>query len=101
MYLLTKSAAFNWDLCAAHAILLSVGGQILDLHRLLGHVEQNQSLENLDCAPFQILYNNNNSVQPSHFRPADYACPPFLAYHNQHDLIDILQSILVNKIHFE
>ncbi|CAF4714009.1 unnamed protein product, partial [Rotaria socialis] len=31
IYLATKSAAFNWDLCAAHAIIQSANGQILDL----------------------------------------------------------------------
>ena len=98
MYLVTKSAAFNWDLCAAHAIIQSVNGQILDLRQLLTYYEQNQSLENLDLTQFQILYNN---IKLSQFQPKDYACVPFLAYHNQRDLVDILQSLLVNKIPFE
>ncbi|CAF1217965.1 unnamed protein product, partial [Adineta steineri] len=96
--LVTKAAAFNWDLCAAHAIMLSIDGQILDLSKLMIYYKENQSLDDLNLLQFQITYNNIKSTK---FDPKDYACSPFIAYYNQNDLINILQALLVNKIVIE
>ncbi|CAF1275616.1 unnamed protein product [Adineta steineri] len=96
--LVTKAAAFNWDLCAAHAIILSIDGQILDLSKLMTYYKENQSLDGLNLLQFQITYNNIKSTK---FDPKDYACSPFITYYNQNDLINILQALLVNKIVIE
>ena len=98
VFLVTKAAAYNWDLCAAHAIILSVNGQILDLRQILDFYKQNQSLMNLDLTKFQIVY---NKISSSHFNPKDYACAPFIAYHNQQDLVDILQLLTSDNIAFD
>jgi hypothetical protein len=98
IYLVTKSAAFNWDLCAVHAILLSINGQILDLHQLMNYYKENKSLNNLNLSQFAIIYNN---IKTNKFQPKDYACQPFIAYYNEQDLIDILQLLLLNNIRIE
>ncbi|CAF1100376.1 unnamed protein product, partial [Adineta ricciae] len=98
VFLVTKAAAYNWDLCAAHAIILSINGQILDLRQILDFYKQNQSLVNLNLTEFQIVY---NKISSSHFNPKDYACAPFIAYHNQQDLADILQLLASDSIAFD
>ncbi|CAF3922704.1 unnamed protein product [Rotaria magnacalcarata] len=98
IYLVTKSAAFNWDLCAAHAIIQSVNGQILDLSRVIDYYNENKTKQNLDFSQFKIIYNN---IKPDKFQPQDYACKPFIAYYNEQDLVDILESFVVNKILIE
>ncbi|CAF1267197.1 unnamed protein product [Adineta ricciae] len=99
VFLVTKAAAYNWDLCAAHAIILSVNGQILDLRQTLDFYKQNQSLMNLNLTAFPIVY--NKKISSSHFNPKDYACAPFIAYHNQQDLVDILQLLASDSIAFD
>ncbi len=98
VYLVTKSAAYNWDLCAAHAILRSINGQILDLQQIINFYEQNQTTNNFDFTKYEILYNNIKSDNP---QPKDYACQPFIAFYNASDLTDILQLFVVNKILIE
>ncbi len=98
VYLVTKSAAYNWDLCAAHAILRSMNGQILDLYQVINYYQQNQTNTDLNISQFEIIYNN---IKANKYQPKDYACQPFIAYYNQSDLIDILQLFVVNNILIE
>ncbi|CAF4291051.1 unnamed protein product, partial [Rotaria sp. Silwood2] len=98
IYLVTKSAAYNWDLCAAHAIIQSINGQILDLRQVINYYQENKTKENLNLSQFEIIYNN---IKPNKFQPKDYACKPFITYHNQQDLIDILPLFIVNNILIE
>ena len=99
IYLVTKSAAYNWDLCAAHAIIRSIGGRIVDLPRLKAFFDQHRSLANIDLSQFEIIY--NDKLGNLHFQPKDYACSPFIAYFNRSDLVDILEYFLINNILIE
>ena len=98
IFLVTKSAAFNWDLCAAHAILRSIGGQIIDLRNIINYYEQNRTIDQVDLSQFEIIYNN---LKSGRCQPKDYACQPFIAFYRSSDLIDILQLFTVNKILIE
>lgn len=98
IFLVTKSAAYNWDLCAAHAILRSIGGQIIDLRKIISYYEQNHTIDRVDFSQFEIIYNN---LKSDRFQPKDYACQPFIAFYRSSDLIDILQVFVVNKIFIE
>lgn len=96
---MTKSAAFNWDLCAAHAIIRSMNGQVLDLRQLLIYFKENVSLTNCSLSQFEILY--NQIVPTSPFQPTEYACVPFIAFFNPSDLPEILHFLLVNNIRID
>ncbi|CAF0918804.1 unnamed protein product [Rotaria sp. Silwood1] len=98
IYLVTKSAAYNWDLCAAHAIIQSINGQILDLRQVISYYKENKTKENLDLSQFEIIYNN---IKPNKFQPKDYACKPFIVYHDEQDLLAILPLLIVNNILIE
>ncbi|CAF3559864.1 unnamed protein product, partial [Rotaria sordida] len=97
IYLVTKSAAYNWDLCAAHAIIQSINGQILDLRQVINYYQENRTKQNVNLSQFEIIYNN---IKPNKFQPKDYACKPFIAYHNQQDLIDMLSLLICLTIYY-
>ena len=98
IFLVTKSAAYNWDLCAAHAILRSMDGEIIDLRKIIDYYEEHRNIDQLDFSQFEIIYNNLKSDK---CQPKDYACPPFIAFYRSSDLIDILQLFVVNQIPIE
>jgi len=98
IFLATKSAAYYWDLCAAHAIIRSINGQILDLREILNIYKENRTLNNLNLSQFEIIY---NKIKSNKFQPKDYACKPFIAYYNPSDLIDILELFIVKEILIE
>lgn len=55
-YVLSKGSTFKWDTCAPHAILLSLGGGIVDLKKGLKAL-QGGSCSEADLKAAQLVYN--------------------------------------------
>lgn len=98
VFAVTKAAAFTWDVCAAHVLLSSIGGDVLNLPRLIEYFRQHRSLNDVDLQQFSIRY---NKIPQSHFNPSDFACPPFVAFYQRKDLIDFLDEFASQNISFE
>lgn len=95
IYVLTKEAAFNWDLCAVHAIAESMNGQILDLHQVADYYRKHQTITGVNLSQFKILYND---IKPDKSQTQTFACKPFIVYHNEQDLRSFLDLLIVNNI---
>jgi 3'-phosphoadenosine 5'-phosphosulfate (PAPS) 3'-phosphatase len=98
VFLVSKPAAYSWDLCAAHAIIQSIDGQIVDLRRILDVYKENACLTDIDLSTAAISY---RSIQSGSFSPQDYACQAFVAFHHRQDLIEVLSSLSHHDIRMQ
>ncbi|CAF1287063.1 unnamed protein product, partial [Didymodactylos carnosus] len=102
IYILTKSSAFFWDLCAPHAIIKSMNGQVIDLQKAVDQYEllktsTTQSVLNMtdvDWLKYQLVY---NKILSKKFKPTECLIVPFIAYSNIKDLQDTLEILAKNK----
>jgi len=59
-YILSRANTFKWDTCAPHAILLAMGGGVVDLRQALGtDVDCGRSTDDL-AGDHQLYYNRAN-----------------------------------------
>ena len=97
VFLLSKPSCYKWDTCSPHAILLSLGGGVLDLHRALDIMNENRGLT-IDglCATLkrdaQLKYNHPDLVN---HHPGQKWCNSggLLAYRNIGTAVRLLQRL--------
>ena len=95
-YLLSKSSTFKWDTCAPHAILLSLGGGIVDFKKTFDIVERNRHLPDTDLCSLlndeQLLYNkpDERAVGADQWSNAG----GLIAYVDVSVIVDILKALL-------
>lgn len=58
-YPLTQAACYKWDTCAPHALLLSLGGGLIDLQQAITHSGSPEEIA-LKLDDFQLIYNKQN-----------------------------------------
>ena len=98
IFLLTKATCYKWDTCSPHAILLSLGGGVLDLNRALDILNKNQDLP-VDklCATLtqdaQLKYNHPDA---SKHDPGEKWCNSggILAYRDINTAVSLLQCLV-------
>ncbi|CAG2247413.1 inositol polyphosphate 1-phosphatase-like [Mytilus edulis] len=68
-YVLSKNSTFKWDMCAPHAILLSLGGGVIS-YKSLCELAQNNLSSNKKFGDCQITYSredNSESLDPKNW----------------------------------
>lgn len=94
VFLATKSSAFNWDLCACHALLASLGAQVVDLRRSLEFYKTNPNLSRSEFDSFALIYNKKSTNSAT----KDFSCPPFIAFFDVQHLVTVLRSLTETEI---
>lgn len=97
VFFLTKASCYKWDTCSPHAILLSLGGGVLDLNRALDILNKNRDMTvGKLCVTLtqnaQLKYNHPDTTEHV---PGEKWCNSggVLAYRNINTAVTLLQCL--------